>query len=72
MVGRLDAACGYQSTEGKCRLGYVIGLMLSCLRGARRILQWTSKFIREIAKSILGGEVYALGEMVDHMPLLKD
>ena len=72
LLGWYDAAYGGQSTEGKCRLGYVIGLMSSTLKCPCHISQWTSKFTRKMVKSSLGGEVYALSEMVDHMLLLKD
>ena len=72
MVGWSDAAYGDQSTEGKCRLGYVIGLASSTLKGPCHILQWTSKFTRQMVKSSLGGEVYAPSEMVDHMLPLKE
>ena len=72
LVGRADAAYGDQSTHGKCRLGYVVGLTSSTLRGPCHIIQWTSKFTRKMAKSSLGGEVYAFSEMLDHMALLKE
>ena len=72
LAGWSDAAYGGQSTEGICRLGYTIGLMSSTLKGACRILPRTSKFTRKMVKSSLGGEIYALSEMVDHMLLLKD
>ena len=72
MVGWPDATYGDQSTKGECRLGYVIGLMSSSLKGPCRILQWTSKFTRKMEKTSLGGEVYALSEMVNHMLLLKE
>ena len=41
-----DAACRNQSIEGRCRMGYVTGLMSSYLSDPLRILQWTSKFTR--------------------------
>ena len=62
LVGWSDAAYGDQSTEGKCRLGFVIGLMSSTLKGPFRILQRTYKFSRKMVKSSLGGEVFALSE----------
>ena len=40
LVGWSNAACGDRPTTGKCRLGYVIGLMSSTLRGPCRIPQW--------------------------------
>ena len=72
LVGLSDAAYGDQSSEGKCRVGYVVGLMSSTAKGPFRISQLTSRFARKMAKSRLGGEVYALSEMVDHVPLSKD
>ena len=72
LVGRSDAAYGDLSTDGKCRLGYVVGLTSSTSKGPCRISQRTSKFARNMAKSSLGGEVYALSEMVDRVVLLKD
>ena len=71
-AGWPHAAYGYQSTEGKCRLGYVVGLMSSTLKGPCHISQPTSKFTREMAKSSLGGDVFAPSEMADHMLSLKD
>ena len=35
------------------------------------MLQWTSKFTEKMAQSSLGGEVYALSEMANHMSLPK-
>ena len=70
-MGWPDAAYGDLSTEGKCRLGFVIGLMSSTLKGPFRILQRTYKFSRKMAKSSLGGEVFALSEMAGPMFLLK-
>ena len=62
-VGWSGAAYGDKSTMGKRRLGHVIGLMSSALRGPRHIIQWTSK----LAKSSLSGEAHAPSEMADHM-----
>ena len=61
-----------QRTEGKCRLGYVIGLMSSTLTGPCHVFRWTSKFFGGTAKSSLGGEVHALSDMVHHTSLLRD
>ena len=72
LVGWFDAANGGQATEGKCRCGYMVGLMLSTLKGPCHIWQWTSQFARKMAKSSLGGEVYARSEMVCRILLLKD
>ena len=72
LVGWADAAFGDQLAEGKFRLDYVIGLMSSTQRGPRHILQRASKFARKMVKSSLGGEVYALSDMADHMLLLRN
>ena len=64
-AGWPNAAYGDQSTEGKCRVGYVIGLMSPTLRR-------TSKFAGKTVKSSVGGEVHALSEMVDRMLLLEE
>ena len=66
IVGGSGAAYGDQWAEGKCRAGYVIGLF------SRRILQWASKFTREMKRSSLGGDFFSLGEMVDHAPSFGD
>ena len=71
LAGWSEAAFGDQSTEGKCRLGYVVGPMSSTLKGPRHISQWTSKLTKKVAKSSLGGEVYALRETAGHMLLGK-
>ena len=55
MVGRPDAAYGGQATEGKCQLGYVVGMTSSTLKGPRRIFQWAPKFTRNMVNSSLGG-----------------
>ena len=60
------------SQNGKCRLGYLIGITSSPLTGPCHVLQWTSKFTRKLVKSSLGGEVYASSEMIDHMALLRE
>ena len=72
LVGWSDAAYGGLSEGGRCRLGYVVGLMSSSLSGPCHILQWTSKITRKLVKSSLGGEVYAFSEMIDHMALIRD
>ena len=72
LVGWSDAAYGDLSQSGKCRLGYLIGVMSASLSGPRHVLQWTSKFTRKLVKSSLGGEVYAFSEMVGHMALLRE
>ena len=72
LVGWSDAAYGDLSQNGKCRLGYLIGIMSSSLSGPRHVLQWTSKFTRKLVKSSLGGEVYAFSETIDHVALLRE
>ena len=41
--------------------------MSSSLTRPRHVLQWQSNFTRSIVKSSLGGGVYALSAMVDHL-----
>ena len=53
-------------------LGYIIGLMSSTLQGPVHIIQWTSKFTRKRVKSSLGGEIFALSEMWDHMEMIRE
>ena len=72
LVGWSDAVFGTHTQDGRCRLGYIIGLMSSTLTGPVHILQWTSKFTRKHVKSSLGGEIFALSEMWDHMEMIKD
>ena len=72
LVGRSVAVYGRQSTGGKSRLGYAIGLMSSTSSGPCHILQWTSNFSWKLVKSSVGREAYGLCEMVDHMLSLKD
>ena len=67
-----DAAFGNQLAEGKCRLGYVTGLMYPSLNEPFRILQFTSKFTWKLARSSLGGGAYAFSEMIDHAPLPRE
>ena len=72
LAGWSDAAYGDLSQNGKCRLGYLIGIMSSSLTGPCHVLQWTSKFTRKPVKSSLGGEAYAFSEMIDHVALLRE
>ena len=71
-AGLLDAAHGNQSAEGECRLGYVIGITSSTVNGPRHILQWPSKFTRNLAKGSLGGEVNPCSETIDRAPPLRE
>ena len=72
LAGRPDAAYGDQSSLGKRRLSYVIGLTSPNPCGPCHLIQLTSKFTRKLAKSSLGGEVYAFSEMVDHMSMPRE
>ena len=67
-----DAAYGDQLADGKCRLGYVIGLMSPTLSGLRHTLHWTSKFARNLVKRSHFGDAYALSEMIGHMSLQRE
>ena len=58
LVGWSDAAYGDLTKTGKCRLGYLIGLMSPSLNGPCHVLRRTSKFTRKLVESSLGGEVY--------------
>ena len=66
LVGGSGAAYGGQWPEAKNRLTYVIGLMLSTLYGPCHLSHWPPEVARKPLKSTLGGEVYALGEKVNH------
>ena len=72
LVGWSDAAFGTHTQDGRCRLGYIIGLMSSDLTGPVHILQRTSKFTGKHVKSSLVGEIFALSEMRGHMEMIKD
>ena len=72
LAGWLGADFGDQSAEGKCRSGYVIGLMASTSGGPCHILQWAPKFSRKGVKRSLCGEECAFSEMVDHMSALRE
>ena len=72
LVGRTDAAFGDQSTGGKCRLRFGISPMAPSFAGPRHILLWASDAARTLARSSLGGGVYARGEMVDRATLIRE
>ena len=72
LIGWSDAAYEDQSTEGKWRLGHMVGLTSSTLSGPCHLLQWTSEFTRKLEKTGFGGEVYALSEITDHTLLSRD
>ena len=67
-----DAAYGDQAPDGKCPLGFGIGLMSSVLSGQCRILQSISEFSRELVKGSSGVEVYAFCEMTDRVGTLLE
>ena len=71
LFGRSNAADGDQSAEKKCRDGEVIGLMPASLTGPRHVLQRAPKFTRKRVKSSLGGDVYALCGMLNHVALIR-
>ena len=60
LAGWPDADYGGHKSEGKCRLCYAIGLATSIIRGSCHLLQWASKFARELAEGSLGGKAHAL------------
>ena len=72
LAGWSNAALWDQSSLGKCRRGYVIGLMSSALSGPCHISHWASEFARIMVTSSLGGEVFAFSEMLRHMPMLRE
>ena len=45
--------------------------MSPTLNGPCHNLQWTSEFARKLAKSSLGGEVFAFSEMLEHVSHLR-
>ena len=55
LAGWSDATYGDLSQNGKCRLGYLIGITSSSLTGPCHVLHWTSKFTRKLVKCSLGG-----------------
>ena len=72
LAGWSEDAYGNQSAVRKCRLGYVSGLMPCTaleISGPRHVPRRPSKFTREMVESGLGGELYAIGEVVDHASL---
>ena len=73
LVGWSVAAYGITKCMGKCRKGYLIGVMSSNPSGICRIIQWTSHFARDVFDlGEIGGDVYELGQMLDHMSLLRE
>ena len=68
-AGWPDAASGYQSEEGRCRLGYRMGILPSALRSPYDISQWSSKFTRKAVWSSPCGEVYAFSGAAGHVEL---
>ena len=72
LVGWPDAAFGTHGQDGRCRLGYLIGLVSSTLTGPVHILQWTSKFTRKHVKSPLGGKISALSKTWGYMNMIRE
>ena len=72
LAGWSDAAFGTHVQDGHCHLGYIIGLMSSALPGPAHILQWASNSTQKIAKSSLGGEIFALNEMRGHVEIIRE
>ena len=52
LVGWSDADFGDLPQNGKCRVGYLIGLTSSPLTGPCRVLRWTSEFTRKLVETI--------------------
>lgn len=69
--GTLSSVGGRMQIQVTSLRRYVIGSASSSPTGPCRILPWTSKLTRKLVKSGLGGEVYALSEMVGHTSLLR-
>ena len=72
LAGWSDAAFGTHAQDGRCRLGYIIGLTSSTLAGPVHILQWASKFTRKHVKSSPGGEIFALSEMRGNIEMIRE
>ena len=64
-----DAADGDQAEKRRCRLRSLIALPPSALRGLCHVPHWSSCFVSWAVKRSLEGEVYAFGELVDHMDI---
>ena len=72
-VGGAVGACRYRREKMHCGAAYGGRPALSSsLAGPCHILQWTSKLTRKLARSSLGGEVYALCEIDDRMTPIRD
>ena len=72
LVGWSDAASGTHTQDGRCRLGYIIGLMSPTLAGSDHTLQWTSMFTRRHVESSLGGEIFAFSVMRGHIEIIRE
>ena len=66
LVGRPDAAFGDQSTAGKCRFGYVSGLMSSTLKASMSHFAVNLQ-VRQGNGEEQAGRPHAISEMVNHM-----
>ena len=69
---RFYGAFGTHAQDGRCHLGYAIGLMSSTLTGPAYNLQWAPKFTRKHVKSSLGGETVAVKEMWGHTEMIRE
>ena len=58
--------------EGRCTLGFLIGLSAPAVCGPRQLLQRPSKFPRKLIKGSLSGEVYAFSGTMGHMARLGE
>ena len=72
LVGWSGAANDDQSAEGRCRLGYVIGMTSATLNVPCHTAQWTPKFSGKLVRGSLGGEVCAFSEMSGLLPLPRE
>ena len=53
-------------------MGYGISLASPTFRGHRHFLQRASEFPRKVVGNSLGGKLYNLSEMMDHMALSRE
>ena len=70
-AGWSDEGQRNQTGLGSCRLGCVIELAPSTLRGPCHIIQWSPKSTRKLAKSSMGGKVNEFSEMLGRVALLR-
>ena len=70
LAGRSDATYGDQTKDGRWRVGCLINVLPSSLRGPCYIHQWLSNLTRITVKSSIGGDLHASSKMMDQMALL--